>query len=76
MGRSEAEIERWTKLKNEYLAKGLPIFNRNPKMPYREPLNERVTGYKASLILGREFGEDTEAFLKRKGLKEFWNWKL
>jgi hypothetical protein len=75
MGRSEAEIERWTKMRNDYLAKGYPIKAWNPKMPYKEPFNERVVGYKASLILGREFGENTEAFLKRKGLKEFWDWK-
>jgi hypothetical protein len=73
--RSKAEIAKWSKLRSEYLAKGYPMEQRDPKMPWREPFKERVVGYKASLILGREFGEDSGAFLRRKGLKEFWEWK-
>lgn len=63
MGRSELEIERWTKL----------IESAKKKNKVLE-VKIRMNRYKGSLILGREFQEDTEQFLKRKDLKKFWDW--
>lgn len=63
MGRSESEIERWSKLHSSYKQKGK-----------EKEFNRRLGSYKGSLVLGREFREPTEDYLKRKDLKKFWDW--
>ena len=63
--RSEREIIRWQKVKIKYKLGewkgGLPKFQ------------ERLGKYKASLILGRKFQEPVDRYLKRTGLKRFWD---
>ena len=39
-----------------------------------ERFRERLSGYLASLVLGRDFLEDMDVFLDRTGKREFWNW--
>jgi len=63
MSRSESEIERWSKLYQSYKNKG--------KL---KEFRTRLGSYKASLILGREFQELVDDYLKRKDLTKFMNW--
>lgn len=73
MGHSESEIEHWTEMREKY-RKG----QWKGHLPEKERLkvfDKRLGAHKASLILGRNFQEDTESFLKRKDLKKFWDWQ-
>jgi hypothetical protein len=38
-------------------------------------ISEDVVRHKASLVLGRDFGEDMDSYLKRKNLKKYMDWK-
>ena len=71
---SNAEIERWSKLREDYVAKGKPLHERDPNQPYFVPFDERLMNYKRSLTLSRGFGESNEAFDERTGLKAFFQW--
>ncbi len=63
MSRSDAEIARWRGLVESAKKK-----NKMPEM------QQRINKYKGSIILGRDFQESTEEYLKRKDLKKFWEW--
>lgn len=66
--RSDSEIKRWLEYKRNY---------ESGKWPGGlEAFKERLSGYKASLVLGRDFLEDTDVYLKRKGLTRFWNYNF
>ena len=65
MSRSELEIEAWLKKKPIYIK----------KYGGTKQYEEAVSRHKASLSLGREFGESTESYFKRKDLKKFIDWK-
>lgn len=58
-------IANWEAEREKYRRLNLPISR----------LKARITRHKASLILGREFGEDPEAFKERRGLTEYYKWK-
>jgi hypothetical protein len=36
---------------------------------------ETVAAHKASLIIGKDFGEEPETYLKRRNLKKYWAWQ-
>ncbi len=57
--RSQLEIAKWT----EIIARD--AVSASPR---------RLRAYIGSLVLGREFGEATEAYFARKGLTEFIEW--
>ena len=65
MGRSELEIESWMKRKPIYIK----------KYGGTKQYEEAIGRHKASLALGREFNESTDAYFKRKDLKKFIEWK-
>lgn len=42
--RSKDEIERWSKIREEYIAKGKPLHERDPTKPQFEPFDSRLKG--------------------------------
>lgn len=63
---SETWIEKWEVERLKYERLGLPL----------SKLEDRIIKHKASLILGREFGESVEDFKKRRGLEKYYAWSL
>lgn len=64
--RSDREIRKWLEMRGKYASgefKG-----------GIERFTTRVGKYKASIILGRDFQEGGEAYLRRKGMKKFWDY--
>lgn len=61
--RSELEMEKWNKIYDSYRIKGKV-----------SDFRARFGAYKASLILGRDFQEPVDSYLKRKNLEKFMNW--
>jgi len=61
---SETWIKKWTDEKAKYERLGLPL----------SKLRDRIIKHKASLFLGREFGESGEDFKNRRGLVEYYDW--
>jgi len=57
---SQSEIDKWSRIIDKQGKKGV----------------ERLRSYMGSLALGRNFREDMESFLKRKGLIEFNKWAV
>jgi predicted nucleic acid-binding Zn-ribbon protein len=64
--KSKVWIDKWEKERENYIKRGKPLSH----------LEERIVRHKASLILGRNFGEDPEAYKRRMGLTEYYDWKL
>ena len=62
---SDIFIDSWIKKKQVYEKLGKP----------KEHFDNALSGYKASIILGRDFGESGESYINRKGLKKFMDWK-
>ena len=72
---SKAKIEHWQNIREDYIKRGLALHRGEPTKPgFRESYDERLSGYKASLALSRNFGESNEEFDKRTGLGEFFKW--
>jgi len=63
---SESWIKKWTDEKAKYERLNLPL----------SKLKERIIRHKASMILGRDFGESVEDYLERRGLTEYHKWDL
>ncbi len=63
---SQVWINKWEQERIEYVKRGKPL----------SKLNDRIIRHKASLALGKEFGESSEDYQKRKGLTEYYAWKL
>ncbi len=45
---------------------------------FNKPISEMkdaIISHKSSLILGREFGEDPDAYIERRGLTDYYKWK-
>ena len=64
---SETWIEKWENERAKYKRLGLPLSR----------FQDRITRHKASLILGRDFGETVDNYIERRGLTEyFYNWNL
>ena len=64
--KSQATIEMWQQYRQNYES--------GKWQGGIDKYRERLVGYRASLVLGRDFQEDTEAYYKRAGLKEFDDW--
>jgi len=64
-GASETWIAKWEAEREKYKRLNLPISR----------LKDRIIRHKASLILDREFGEDPESYLERRGLTDYYKWK-
>ena len=62
---SESWIAKWEAELEKYKRLNIPLSR----------LKERIISHKASLILGREFGEDVESYLERRGLTDYYEWK-
>ena len=63
--RSDLEIERWSEIKERYIQKGKV-----------DEFYQRLAQYKASLSLGRDFGESGDHYRMRMDLEKFWNYKF
>ena len=66
MSKSQIWISHWEEMKEKYIRLGTPL----------SELKTRIIRHKASLTLGRDFGENTETYQKRKGLTEYYEWDL
>jgi hypothetical protein len=64
--RSDLEIKKWSEFKKNYETGKW----RGGALRFQQ----RLGAYKGSLVLGRAFLESNESYLKRKGLKEFWDY--
>lgn len=58
--RSQKEIERWER-----------VFAKCP-----DTALDRLRRYLCSIVLGAEFGEDRNAYIRRIGLMDFRNWAM
>ena len=63
---SNGWINQWLDEKKKYERLGKPL----------RDLNDRIIRHKASLMLGRNFGEKPDVYLKRKGLTKYYHWSL
>lgn len=64
--KSDMWIEQWNDERKKYIRLKKPL----------KKLDDRIKRHKASLVLGRNFGETLNAYLKRKGLRKYWDWGL
>ena len=62
---SESWILKWREEEKKYKRLGIPL----------KKLDDRIVRHKASQVIGREFGEDVQAYLKRKQLTKYHQWK-
>lgn len=61
---SESWIQKWENERLKYERLGLPL----------SKLKDRIIRHKCSIVLGRDFGENIESYLERRGLMKYKNW--
>jgi len=63
---TKTEIEFWKAEKKRYQQKGWSM----------ERYYDRLAHRRAGFVGGREFGETCDSYIKRKGMKEFYDYKF